>query len=230
MLSRLLVPSLCVCLFLSLVSGQADDPCTPNPCGENNRCSASFSGSSPILACECLIGYHQPVGGDPFGGCVADEEVEVVTTRIATTKKTTPPTTARPLVALLTTTQRQPAQSETRLQEGQRPAFLVPRKFGNAGVAPFIPTNVIDVDNKDNFPEDCLVHEDCEDSEFCNPALDEPKCVNACTTLTDVCGEGAICVTKLHRPVCVCPDGYEGSPYDKCKKTPSRVGMKFRKR
>ena len=96
------------------------------------------------------IGYHQPAGGDPFGGCVADEEVEVVTTRIATTKKTPPPTTARPL---LTTTQRQPAHSETRLQEGQRPAFLVPRKFGNGGVAPFLPTNVIDVDNKENFPE-----------------------------------------------------------------------------
>jgi hypothetical protein len=33
-----------------------------------------------------------------------------------------------------------------------------------------------------------------------------------------VCGSGAVCIAQLHRPVCACPDGFDGNPYDKCKK------------
>ena len=33
-----------------------------------------------------------------------------------------------------------------------------------------------------------------------------------------MCGEGAVCKAALHRPVCSCPDGFEGNAYDKCTK------------
>ncbi len=32
-----------------------------------------------------------------------------------------------------------------------------------------------------------------------------------------VCGTGALCLTRIHRPLCVCPDGFDGNPYDKCE-------------
>jgi hypothetical protein len=33
-----------------------------------------------------------------------------------------------------------------------------------------------------------------------------------------VCGVQAVCTSALHRPVCSCPDGFEGNAYDKCTK------------
>ena len=61
---------LCILLFLPAVSSCQEDPCTPNPCGDNTRCASSYSGSNPVISCECLIGYHVPDGGDPFDGCI----------------------------------------------------------------------------------------------------------------------------------------------------------------
>ena len=43
-----------------------------------------------------------------------------------------------------------------------------------------------------------------------------------------VCGTGALCLTRIHRPLCVCPDGFDGNPYDKCEEVtffePRRYG------
>lgn len=33
-----------------------------------------------------------------------------------------------------------------------------------------------------------------------------------------VCGAMSKCVARLNRPVCTCPDGYEGNPYEECTK------------
>ena len=46
-----------------------EDPCQPNPCGDNTRCSSTFISESPVISCECLIGFKVPEGGDPFDGC-----------------------------------------------------------------------------------------------------------------------------------------------------------------
>ena len=46
-----------------------EDPCQPNPCGDNTRCSSTFINASPVISCECLIGFKVPDGGDPFDGC-----------------------------------------------------------------------------------------------------------------------------------------------------------------
>ena len=55
-------------LLVQTCSSQ-EDPCLPNPCGDNTRCSSTFSRGSPLISCECLIGYQVPTGGDPFDGC-----------------------------------------------------------------------------------------------------------------------------------------------------------------
>jgi len=224
--------------------GQSSDPCTPNPCGDNTRCSSSPIRGAPVISCECLIGYEVPVGGDPFDGCIElgsgtkpggsrpqspmrddfpAEESPVVPALLPALAPSPPP----PVLPLATTPQTPRAiefKPESRLQEGKRPSLLPPRRSQGAGI--IRPNQIQDVDTPELFPEDCLLHEDCETNEYCTPPP-ENKCVDACTL--DVCGSSALCLTRIHRPLCVCPDGFEGNPYDKCEKTPSRVGQKFKK-
>ena len=38
-----------------------------------------------------------------------------------------------------------------------------------------------------------------------------------------VCGGAALCRSALNRPVCYCPDGFEGNPYNECKKVGNGV-------
>eukprot|EP00092_Neocalanus_flemingeri_P002954 GFUD01003160.1.p1 GENE.GFUD01003160.1~~GFUD01003160.1.p1 ORF type:complete len:237 (-),score=83.65 GFUD01003160.1:87-797(-) len=231
-------------LLLPLLSSGQEDPCTPNPCGDNSLCSSAYSGDTPVIACECLIGYRVPDGGDPFDGCV-EQSVASGTSRGGGGGGVPPPSlpsrpavstteaTLAPLSTLGSVTRESSDQASavprsldtedntSRLQAGKRPGQLVPRKN--------IKQNVVfeDVDTKELFPEDCLVHEDCEENEFCSPPPDN-TCVDACTL--DVCGVQAVCTAALHRPVCSCPDGFDGNAYDKCTKTKSRVGMKFRRK
>ena len=44
-----------------------------------------------------------------------------------------------------------------------------------------------------------------------------------------VCGPKAECKGRLHRPLCYCPDGYEGNPNVECTKKKSRAGLRFRR-
>jgi len=228
-------------LLLPLLSWCQEDPCSPNPCGANTRCSSSYSGTNPVISCECLIGYRVPDGGDPFDGCIA-QSAPSGTSRGGGPAGMSPPrptvsstTTEVPIAPLSTMgsirreSDVQPAavprsldtDDTSRLQAGKRPGQLVPRRKTKPNVV------FEDLDTKELFPEDCLVHEDCEENEFCSPPP-ENQCVDACTL--DVCGLQAVCSSALHRPVCSCMLGWEGNPYDKCTKTKSRVGMKFRRK
>ena len=58
--------------LLPLFSSCRCDPCTPSPCGDHTWCTYSYygHGDSPVISCQCLIGYHVPAGGDPFDGCI----------------------------------------------------------------------------------------------------------------------------------------------------------------
>jgi len=231
----------------------------PNPCGENTRCASSFNGGNPVISCECLIGFFVPDGGDPFDGCL-EQLVPGGTSRgggdaaaaapaVASSTQATPPTLStlgsvvRESLNIVTESSDQDSEvrveaveevkdvkaavsddndgSKNRLQAGHRPGQLVPRRKTKPS------TDFKDVDTEELFPEDCLVHEDCEETEFCSPPPDN-KCIDACTL--EVCGAKAVCKAALHRPVCSCPVGYEGNAYDKCTKTKSRVGMKFRRK
>ena len=46
------------------------DPCEPNPCGDNTRCQSVLIRKSPVISCECLIGFKVPVGGNSADGCI----------------------------------------------------------------------------------------------------------------------------------------------------------------
>jgi len=215
------------------------NPCEPNPCGENTLCYSNGG----IIGCECVAGFVIPDGGDPFDGCFSPSAP-------VATKGRSPPALGASRGPAPVAPPSQPVDQGvigegfngeivresftqggaepralddggSRLQAGHRPGQLAPRR-----PAATSRPNIIQVDTKELFPDECLIHEDCEDSHFCNP--EELKCHDACTLA--VCGDGALCTSKLHRPVCSCPNGFEGNPYDTCVKSPSRVGMKFRRK
>ena len=129
-------------LFPALISCQGD-PCTPSPCGDNTRC---YTGASQVISCECLIGYQVPLGGDPFDGCVEDHVVHggagghvghhpVLAS--STTEAAPPP---------LSTVGSIPVKNK-RLQTGQRPGQLLPRRNNNDS------EDIVDVDTEELFPE-----------------------------------------------------------------------------
>lgn len=239
-------------ILVSVISARAqEDPCKPNPCGDNTRCSSQVRDfGKPVISCSCLNGFDVPKGGDPFDGCVeAEKQVSRARPSSPVREDLTTTTTARPFSGLTTRApsgvavpnsrpsnavpksidtslragQNTVEEAESRRQAGKRPTFLLPKRNEAKGVVR--PSEIKDVDTPELFPDECLVHEDCEGGFYCE--LDK-TCTDACSL--DVCGEGSLCTAKLHRPVCSCPDGYEGNPYDKCIKSPSRVGMKFRRR
>ena len=152
--------------MLPLLIKAQEDPCTPNPCGENTRCASSFSGSNPVISCECLLGYYVPDGGDPFDGCL-EQLLPGGTSRgsgnpLPSSSSHKPPTEA-PIIPLSTQSNVEKVSTEkpiseepralendesvNRLQAGQRPGQQVPRRKVK-------PTNDFeDVDTKELFPE-----------------------------------------------------------------------------
>ena len=67
--------------------------------------------------------------------------------------------------------------NDRRLQEGVRPVQLIPRVSFNKPAERV--ANHVDVDTPDLFPDECLIHEDCAQHQYCSPDL---RCVNACST------------------------------------------------
>ena len=60
---------------------------------------------------------------------------------------------------------------------------------------------------------ECEHDVDCPDSNAC---IDH-QCVDPCRVY-DPCGKEALCETSSHRPVCRCPSGWAGNPYEQCFK------------
>ncbi|XP_076030521.1 uncharacterized protein LOC143018869 isoform X2 [Oratosquilla oratoria] len=60
------------------------------------------------------------------------------------------------------------------------------------------------------YPE-CTRHEDCQSNKACIKL----KCGNPCGP--GICGEGADCKVENHQPICSCPKGYTGHPFERCR-------------
>ena len=148
-----------VLLYPILTSCQ-EDPCTPNPCGDNTRCASSYNGPNPVISCECLIGYRVPEGGDPFDGCIK-QLVPGGTSRgggsPASPPLSRPSSTTESTIAPLSTIGSVARESvpralengdnANRLQAGQRPGQLLPRRKTKPSI------DIKEVDTKELFPE-----------------------------------------------------------------------------
>lgn len=56
---------------------------------------------------------------------------------------------------------------------------------------------------------ECTVNTDCPSNRICQ----QNKCQDPCP---GTCGVNADCQTINHAPLCICPPGYTGNPFQKC--------------
>jgi len=59
------------------------------------------------------------------------------------------------------------------------------------------------------YPE-CTAHDDCPSYQACF----QLQCVDPCD---GACGVGAECKVENHKPICFCPKGYTGHPFESCR-------------
>lgn len=62
---------------------------------------------------------------------------------------------------------------------------------------------------------ECIASTDCPQNQACINMQCKDVCIGSC-------GYGAICQVVNHNPVCSCPSGQTGNPYEKCIKKPNR--------
>merc|ERR1712241_486432 len=61
---------------------------------------------------------------------------------------------------------------------------------------------------------ECTRHDDCQDNQACVKF----KCKDPCREPDpNVCGSGANCEVKHHKPICSCPRGFTGDPFVSCR-------------
>ncbi|XP_018012714.1 neurogenic locus notch homolog protein 1 isoform X2 [Hyalella azteca] len=57
---------------------------------------------------------------------------------------------------------------------------------------------------------ECTEHDDCSSSQACF----ELRCIDPCV---GACGTGADCKVENHKPICSCPKGFTGHPFESCR-------------
>jgi len=59
---------------------------------------------------------------------------------------------------------------------------------------------------------------ECTDNSECtnDKACINEACRNPCTEIPNTCGINALCHVQLHRPLCVCRDGFTGNAQGQC--------------
>ena len=67
-----------------------------------------------------------------------------------------------------------------------------------------------------NCQPECLKNSDCTLDKACI----NQKCQDPCP---GVCGANALCQVVNHNPICSCPPGYNGDPFNYCQKIPGRT-------
>ena len=65
---------------------------------------------------------------------------------------------------------------------------------------------------------ECTAHDDCPSHQACY----QLRCINPCE---GACGTGADCKVEDHKPICSCPKGYTGHPFESCR--PFTKGIYF---
>ncbi|KAI5719789.1 hypothetical protein M8J76_014878 [Diaphorina citri] len=65
----------------------------------------------------------------------------------------------------------------------------------------------------------CRVHSDCPQDKSCIDGQCRDPCAKGSPgdNLRPTCGVDALCRVVEHRPVCLCPDNYQGDPTDRCE-------------
>ena len=67
-----------------------------------------------------------------------------------------------------------------------------------------------------NCQPECLKNSDCTKNKACI----NQKCQDPCP---GICGANAVCQVVDHNPICSCPAGYTGDPFNYCHLVPGRI-------
>ncbi|KAL1140438.1 hypothetical protein AAG570_000370 [Ranatra chinensis] len=222
----------------SPIQDESKNPCALNPCGLNTQCQVT-TGGRPVCSClpgmlgnpqkgcrpECTLNTDCPsdsacVGGHCINPCSSKNICglgAICTCRDHTPFCSCPPgyfgdpivqCVARPIVSDNTTCSPSPCTGHTVCTSGVLPGMVVCDPCGSG-------TNVWDPRCR---PE-CLADSDCSFSTACLGY----RCMDPCP---GSCGVNAICRVVKHQPVCSCPPGLIGNPFNHCIPPPPTVGDK----
>lgn len=210
-------------------------PCAPTPCGINTQCDVL----GDRAVCSCLQGYL----GDPQGGCHPECVInsDCPSDKACINTRCEKPCQASTCginaecrvfdhtancycrtgymgdafihcltIPVITNTSATPCEPS-------------PCGFGNTcnvygnGVAVCDPCANENGYNNPSCRPECLWNSDCEFSRAC---LGQ-RCVDPCI---GTCGQNALCTVINHNPICSCPNGLHGNPFEHCSVplTPSR--------
>ncbi|CAG0904040.1 unnamed protein product, partial [Darwinula stevensoni] len=196
------------------------DPCFPNPCGAHAKCRAS--GGYPV--CWCI--YY----GNPQTGCMEGECVEThdcSDDRVCKDFHCTDPCPGTCGTGAQCIVRRHvPACTCPAGHTGD--PFERCRRLGPEELCDPSPCG------RNSKCEvafhlaicSCLPHffgnpvqgcrAECESDSACALTREcrQYKCVDPCT---DACGENAECRVENHKPICSCPKGFTGHPFDHCR-------------
>ena len=208
------------------------DPCNPSPCGSNTLCTVLDGG--PV--CECMNDYI----GNPSVACKPEciLNTECPTTQACINQKCVDPCpgtcglNAECRVAIhraVCTCIRGFEGDPFRQCYPKKPKPPPPAPPGSCYPNPCGPYSICTVvgprpvcecqpgyfGKPPNCQPECLKNSDCTLEKACI----NQKCQDPCP---GVCGGNALCQVVGHNPICSCPPGYTGDPFNYCKKIPGR--------
>ena len=210
------------------------DPCNPSPCGSNTVCTVLDGGA----VCDCMNTNYI---GNPLVGCKPEcvLNTECPTTQACINQKCRDPCPGtcglnaecrvaihRAVCTCLNGYEGDPFRRCQPIREPPVVGSCVPNPCGPYSICTVLgPRPVCDCQpgyfgKPPNCQPECLKNSDCA----LNKACINQKCQDPCP---GVCGANALCQVVSHNPICSCPPGYNGDPFNYCQKIPSKTLLLF---
>lgn len=203
-------------------------PCTPNPCGPQAICQATYDGQYTCVCPSGSIGNAHGPEGCHSRECEVDDECKLSKACIGYTCRDPCPG-ACGLNALCRVESHRPVcickdnfignplihclpsenQKSNPCQRTKCGINAICQDVGNEAFC-FCPPDFLGDPAIECKPQ-CTMNSDCSSNEACI----NNKCTDPCS-LNNVCGIHAICLCSDHTVSCLCPDGYIGDPLSQC--------------
>lgn len=203
-------------------------PCVPNPCGVNSECK--ISGKRPV--CSCLPNF---IGNTTAGGCRPECTIN---SDCPASKACTNMRCKNPCAGSICG-----INAECKVYDHTATCSCVPGFNGDAFIR-CLPTIAVSTNTTVNpcVPSPCGPQNVCNvygNVALCDPcygpdAATNPHCRPECVSNSDCafdkaclgqkcadpcpgsCGHNALCSVHYHNPMCTCPQGLYGNPYEYC--------------
>ena len=201
------------------------DPCNPSPCGTNTLCTVLDGGA----VCECMSDNYI---GNPLVGCKPEciLNTECPSTQACINQKCRDPCPGtcglnadcrvaihRAVCTCVKGFEGDPFRQCYPKKPNPIPGSCVPNPCGPYSICTILgPRPVCECQpgyfgKPPNCQPECLKNSDCTQDKACI----NQKCQDPCP---GVCGANALCQVVNHNPICSCPQGFTGDPFNYCHK------------